>query len=163
MSRGLKVIEIRADGEFKCLQADLLPCILNITAPGEHVLEIERSIRTVKESTRTLQYDLPFKFLLKMMTEGNVFASIKNLNALPALDGVSNTLSPAALITGKSNLDFNNLLKIKYGDYMQVFTETKNDISEHTFSAIAIYSTGNAQASWYFLSLTTGKRFIGYQ
>ena len=78
-----------------------------------------------------------------MVTEGNVFTSIKKLNALPALDGVSNTLSPAALITRKSNLDFNNLLKIKYGDYAQVFTETKNDMSERTVSAIAIYPTGN--------------------
>ena len=54
LSRGLKVVEIRADGEFQCLEADLSPCILNIAAPGEHVPEIERSIRTVKESTRTL-------------------------------------------------------------------------------------------------------------
>jgi hypothetical protein len=97
------------------------------------------------------------------MIEGNVFTSVKNLNALPALNGVSKTLSPAALITGKSNLDFNNLLKIKYGDYAQVFTETKNDMSERTVSAIAIYPTRNVQASWYFLSLTTGKQITGYQ
>ena len=113
----IRQLYLSADSEFQYLQADISPCILNITAPGEHVLEIEQSIRTVKESTHTLQYNLPFKFLPKMMTEGNVFASIKNLNALPALNGVSNTLSPAALITGKSNLDFDNLLKIKYGDY----------------------------------------------
>jgi hypothetical protein len=97
------------------------------------------------------------------MVLGNVFTGVKNLNALPALNGVSKTLSSAAFITGKSNLDFNNVLKIKYGDYAQVFTEIKNDMSEHMVSTIAIYPTGNVQASWYFLSLATGKQITGYQ
>jgi hypothetical protein len=56
-----------------------------------------------------------------MMTEGCVYTSIKKLNALPALNGVSDTLSPSTLITRKQPLDFHNLLKVKYGDYAQVF------------------------------------------
>jgi hypothetical protein len=163
LSRGVTISEIRADGEFKCLEHDLQPCITNIAAPGEHVPEIERSIRTTKESTRTLQHDLPFKKQPKMMTEANVYCSIKNLNAFPAPDGVSKTLSPSTLITGKPPMDFENLLKIKYGDYAQVFKETTNDMSERTVGAIALYPSGNAQSSWYFMSLATGKRITGYQ
>ena len=163
LSRGVTISEIRADGEFKCLEHELQPCITNIAAPGEHVPEIERSIRTVKESTRTLQHDLPFTKQPKMMTEANVYCSIKNLNAFPASDGISKTLSPSALITGKPPLDFNNLLKIKYGDYAQVFKDTKNDMSERTVGAIALYPSGNVQSSWYFMSLATGKRITGYQ
>ena len=97
------------------------------------------------------------------MTKGCVYTAIKNLNAFPALNRVSNSLSPSTLITGKPPLNFNHLIKIKYGDYAQVFKETKNDMSERTASAIALYSTGNIQASWYFLSLATGKRITGYQ
>ena len=163
LSRGVTISEIRADGEFKCLEHELQPCITNIAAPGEHVPEIERSIRTVKESTRTLQHDLPFTKQPKMMTEANVYCSIKNLNAFPASDGISKTLSPSASITGKPPLDFNNLLKIKYGDYAQVFKDTKNDMSERTVGAIALYPSGNVQSSWYFMSLATGKRITGYQ
>ena len=102
LSRGVHISEIRSDGEFKCIESDILPCNLNVAAPGEHVPEIERSVRTVKESTRTLQYDLPYKTQPKMMTEGNIYTAIKNLNALPTLNGVSKTLSPSALITGTS-------------------------------------------------------------
>jgi hypothetical protein len=163
LSRGVHISEIRSDGEFQCLESDLLPCKLNVAAPGEHVPEIERSIRTVKEATRTLQYDLPYKKQTKMMTEGNVYTAIKNLNALPALNGVSKTLSPSTLITGKPPLDFDQLLSIKYGEYAQVFTETTNDMSERTVGGIAMYPTGNTQASWYFMSLATGKRITGYQ
>jgi hypothetical protein len=163
LSRGVTISEIRADGEFKCLEHDIQPCTINSAAPGEHVPEIERSIRTTKESTRTLQHDLPFKKQPKMMTEANVYCSTKNLNAFPASDGISKTLSPSTLITGKPPTSFNDLLKIKYGDYAQVFKETKNDMSERTTGAIALYPTGNVQSSWYFMSLATGKRFTGYQ
>jgi hypothetical protein len=163
MSRGVKVVEIRADGEFQCLEHDLHPCIINIAAPGEHVPEIERSIRTVKESSRTLQHDLPYKKQPKLMTESNVYSCIKGLNAFPALDGVSKSLSPSTLITGKPPVDFKNLMKAKFGDYAQVFLDTKNDMTERTVGAIALYPTGNMQSSWYFINLTTGKRITGYQ
>jgi hypothetical protein len=163
MSRGIKIVEIRADGEFQCLEEDLQPCIINIAAPGEHVPEVERSIRTIKECSRTLQHDLPYKKQPKLMTESNVYSCIKNLNAFPVLDGVSKTLSPLALLTGKPPVDFKNLMKAKFGDYAQVFTDTKNDMTERTVGAIALYPTGNLQCSWYFMNLATGKRITGYQ
>lgn len=163
LSRGVTISEICANGEFKCLKHDLQQFITNIAAPGEHVPEIERSIRTTKELTRTLQHDLPFKNQPKMMTEDNVYCSIKHLNAFPASDGVSNTLSSSTLITGKPPMDFENLLKIKYGEYAQVFKDTKNDMSERTLGSIALYPSGNVQSSWYFMSLATGKIFTGYQ
>ena len=36
-------------------------------------------------------------------------------------------------------------------------------MSERTVGGIALYPTGNTQASWYFMSLATGKRITGYQ
>lgn len=39
-SRGVKVKEIRADGEFDCVR-DEVPCHVNTTAPNEHLPEIE--------------------------------------------------------------------------------------------------------------------------
>ena len=97
------------------------------------------------------------------MTESNVYSSIKNLNAFPSTDGVSKTLSPSALIAGRPPVDFKNLMKAKFGDYAQVYSDTKNDMTERTIGGIALYPTGNVQASWYFMNLTTGKRFTGYQ
>jgi hypothetical protein len=161
---GVKIVKIWADGEFECLKSDLLTCVLNIAVPGEHIPKNVSSIRTVKEYTCTLQYDLPFKKKQpKMMTEGNVFTGIKHFNALPSLNGISNTLSPSVLLARKSALHFNNLLKIKYGDYAQVFTKTKNGMTEHIVSDITIYPTGNIQASWCFLSLATGMCITVYQ
>ena len=89
LSRGVTMSEIRADGELKCLEHELQPCVTNIAAPGEHVPEIERSVRTTKESTHTLQHDLPFQKQPKMMTEANVYCSIKHLDVSHPSDGIS--------------------------------------------------------------------------
>jgi hypothetical protein len=45
------VDNVMMDGEFESLQSDLcsLEIGLNVSAPDEHVSEIERYIRTVKE------------------------------------------------------------------------------------------------------------------
>ena len=52
LSRGIKVIKVRADREFACIQDDA-PCPISTAAPGTHVPEIGRSIRYVKEGART--------------------------------------------------------------------------------------------------------------
>ena len=59
--RGFHVINIFADNEFECIRNELLPCNLNIAAKLEHVPEVERSVRTVKESIRYTSNGLPFK------------------------------------------------------------------------------------------------------
>ena len=51
MQRGFRVIETHMDGEFESLRGDLaeLKINLNTTARDEHVPEIKRYIRTLKE------------------------------------------------------------------------------------------------------------------
>ena len=48
-SRGFLIPDIHCDHEFDCIKNDILPCQLNITPKDDHVGEIERSIRTIKE------------------------------------------------------------------------------------------------------------------
>ena len=49
--RGFQIKECNGDGEFESLRADIAEnrAVLNIASEGEHVPEIERYIRTVKE------------------------------------------------------------------------------------------------------------------
>ena len=59
------------------------------------------------------------------MIERNFYSGTKNLNPFLPSDGVSKTLSPSALISGRPPVDFKNLMKEKFGDYAQVFSDTK--------------------------------------
>jgi type II secretory pathway component PulJ len=62
-SRGFNIADLHTDMEFGCIRNDVLPTRLKVTAANDHVGEIERSIRTIKERTRTTIHGLPFERL----------------------------------------------------------------------------------------------------
>jgi hypothetical protein len=51
-TRGFNVTRIEGDQEFLCLANELLPIPVNIADADDHVPEVERSIRTIKERVR---------------------------------------------------------------------------------------------------------------
>ena len=108
-SRGFEIIDVHADIEFEPLREPLRPIQLHTVAKDDHVTSIERSIRTVKEDTRTCVHGLPFSKLPKMLLVDMVKQMNRNLNQFPAKDGISKTLSPMTLLTGAPKPDFNKL------------------------------------------------------
>ena len=125
-----------------------------------HVGEVERSIRTIKEWVRCSIHDLPFRNYPRVLITGCITYNIKRLNSIPAEDGISDTMSPNTLVTGAQCLDYNELVKLHFGDYVQVHQERRitNNNEPRSVGAIALYPSGNAQQTWSFMSLNTGKR-----
>ena len=66
----------------------------------DHVAEVERSMRTIKERTRCLIQGLPFKRVPKKLMHEAVASANKSLNQFPARDGMSTDMSPLAIMTG---------------------------------------------------------------
>ena len=90
------------DGQFEHLDPIkiALGVTLNTVTRGEHVPEVERYIRTLKERTRSVYNSLPFKrFPTKLLVE-IVYAQVFWLNSFPTDNGVSRTESPRLLVTG---------------------------------------------------------------
>ena len=112
-----------------------------------HVREVERSIWTVKERVRCTTHNLPFKNYPKVLVTGCINYNIKRLNNLPADDGISDIMSPNTRVTGAQNLDYNKLVKLQFGDYVQVHQERQitNSYEPRSVGAIALYPSGNAQ------------------
>ena len=63
--RGFKITHAHMDGQFEPLRAELakMKISLNTASNDEHVPEVERYIRTIKERTRGQYNVLPFKYL----------------------------------------------------------------------------------------------------
>jgi len=143
-ARGFNIVDVHCDMEFECVQHDFLPTTVNLTPRDAHVGEIERSIRTIKERIRADIHSLPFRRLPKIMIVELVRRAIILLNQFPALDGVSKTLSPKCIMTGKPNLDYNSL-KIEFGSYALVFEDNSptNTTKSRSTGAIALNRTGN--------------------
>ena len=98
---------------------------------------------------------LPFKQVPRVMLIHLIKNAIFWLNTLPARDGVSSMQSPRYLMTGQE-LDYNNHVRLEFGEYVQTHKEHTNNMDKRTMGAICLGPTGNQQRSHWFLSLATG-------
>jgi Reverse transcriptase (RNA-dependent DNA polymerase)/Zinc knuckle len=157
--RGFNLHTLVMDGEFECLRPSLaaMSVTLNITSRDEHVPEAERRIRVIKERVRAIWNTLPFDRMPARMVIEMVYCCNFWLNCFPAADGISDTLSPRAIVDG-TNIDFKKHCKVQFGDYVQTHEPHDNSMVPRTTGAIALRPTGNDQGGHFFYSLTSGKR-----
>lgn len=95
-ARGFKINIMLMDNEFETLRGELssIGITLNTTANDEHVADIERHIRTVKERIRSIYNTLPFtRFPTRLIVE-MVYYSVFWINSFPQLTGISNYQPP---------------------------------------------------------------------
>ena len=161
-SRGLQITSIHGDNEFNIttLKESIRPIMLHIYGRNEHVGVAERSIRTIKEQTRSICHSLPYKYYTKLMTTALLSNVTYWLNAFPHKDGVSKNLSPASIVLGRSPIDYNHS-RIAFGSYAMVYTSTNNNMSKRSVEAIAL-NPSNEKGGYYFMSLETGRKINGY-
>ena len=155
---GFRVRHVLMDGQFECLRGVLLgmQALLNTTSRDEHVGDIERYIRTIKERMRCASTTVPFDTLTSIMTIELGKRTVFWLNAFPAADGISTTLSPRTIVTGQT-LNYDRHCTYDFGEYVQTHEEHDNTMAPRTIGALAMRPTGNAQGSYYFFSLSTGR------
>ena len=123
MHRGFLITTVHSDGEFAPLQALVasLPGgpMINLESANEHVTEIERKIRVVKERCRAAQHGLTFQRIPKFLTIQIVFQTVKMLNFFPTKGAISDTLSPKTIMSGDI-FNYKKHLSLQVGQYCQV-------------------------------------------
>ena len=166
VARGFTIGAVESDNEFACLKPDLLPINLNVTAKDDHVPEVERSIRTVKERHRTCLHGLPYKRIPAIMIIAAVTRANASLNQLPRAESkaMPKGVSIRETILGIPDPGYHEL-SLPFGQYCQVYEDPDppNTTAPRTLGAIALHPTGNAQGSHYFMSLRTGQRISRQQ
>ncbi len=158
VTRGFRVTIIIADNQFESMRGELadLHCLLHVVARDEHVPEVERYNRTIKERVRAQYNVLPFKHLPPIFVVEMVYASVFWRNMFALKGGVSKTMSPSEIVLNR-RLDFNAHCKVEFGEYVQTHEEHDNSMNTRTIGAIATRpSTGDG--AYYFISLATGRR-----
>ena len=75
---------------------------LNLTSANEHVAEIERKIRVIKERVRAVIYSLPFNAIPQIMLIHAVLFVTKQLNLFPVKGGISAQFSPRQILSGET-------------------------------------------------------------
>jgi hypothetical protein len=115
LQRGFHIKTVHADGEFAPIKPliEFMPGgpMVNLASTNEHVPEIERRIRVVKERCRATRHSLPYEIIPKLTTIHIVLNVVKLLNLSPTKGGVSDTLSPKTIMPGET-LDFKKHLSL---------------------------------------------------
>ena len=155
---GFKITVALMDGEFVPLRGGLaeLGIRLNETSRDEHVGDVERYIRTVKERMRAIYNTLPFQKIPARLVIEMAKTAVFWLNAFPTEKGVSQDLSPRTILTGQQ-VDYKRHGRYQFGEYVQTHEEHNNSMNPRTVGTLALRPVGNGQGSFYFLSITTGR------
>ena len=147
--RGFQVSILLMDGQFDKNNLDgeiaAFGITLNVVAADEHVPEIERHIRTMKERARSVINMLPFeRYPARMIIELVSFCGFW-LNSFPAVGGISDVLSPRAIILG-SAINYATHCKLEFGTYVQVHEKHDNSMIPRTTGAIALRPRATTRA-----------------
>ena len=156
---GFRVGTVLMDNEFEKLRPLVPTLSINTTAANEHVPEIERRIRLIKERGRGILNTLPFKKMPRVILIELIYHVVLWLNAFPCKSGISDTLSPRELVY-RHRLDFAKHFRAPFGSYCEVHDEPAptNNMVSRSVPAIVLGPTGNLQGTYKFFSLATGKK-----
>jgi len=164
--RGFRIMSIHADNQFRPLVRKFLKhgIHMHICPPEGHVPEAKRGIQTVKGHSRSTFASLPFERYPKLLKQYIVTHGGNPPNMQPAKDGVSNTLSPHALITGRA-MDYKQHFSLSPGRYCEFNTYHKpaNSMKHRSSSGIALGPDPNTPGNFLFLSLDSGKPISRHQ
>jgi hypothetical protein len=160
--RGFKVTQVEGDNEFdnEVTRVTIAPRHLSIAGREEHVGQVERSIRTIKERVRCTCHVLPYKRYPKIMIQSLIELSVLWLNSFPQEDGVSDVLSSAAIVEGRPLPDCASK-KILFGSYAILFARTNNNMNQRGERAVTMRET-NRPGHYRFMSLDTGRSIHSY-
>ena len=159
-SRGLTVSHVHADYEFESVRLSLLPTELQVVGQGDHVPEIERSVRTLKDDFRTIVHALPYTYFTRLMIRSLLLHVVRLRNIFPNKNGISDVLSPSTLVTGSGRPNLHDF-SLEFGTYVIVKNHCNitNTMEPRGTGAIALLPA-NPHGSWYFMSLQSGDRII---
>lgn len=154
---GFIVRHVLMDMEFEPLVDQVDAVIVNTTAAREHVGDIERQIRVIKDRAHAVTSELPYKncmpdaFIIRL-----VYFCVFWLNAFVNDNGVSDVYLPRKLVTGLK-VDYAKHCRARWGAYVEASDdlEITNTQRDRTSPCIMLGPTGNSQGSVWCFNLET--------
>ena len=150
---------IECDREFTSILShveDTLEITLNPTNADDHVPEIERNNRFLKERFRATFHSLPYKAIPVVMIRYLAILVARQANYFPAKYGISKFYSPRMLIERKP-LIYERDCRYNFGAYIQANQPTTNTPQARTRDGIYLCPSTNSQGGHVVMALDTGK------
>jgi hypothetical protein len=140
-SAGFHIKTIHCDGEFPTMMEKVKDDVgvrMNFTNALDHVPEVERNNRTIKERVRAAYHRLLYKALPRQFIRYLVTTQASKLNLFPAKGGISPYCSPRPIL-GLPQLDYAKHCAVPFGAYVQANHEMNQTNSNAAWTIDAIY------------------------
>ena len=146
---------------FEKIKDEYDKLVVNITTAREHVGEIERAIRHIKDRTRCVVSNLRvagFQYLHTWIVVHCLYFVVMIINAVLAEGSISTVLSPREIVTQRK-LDMEKDCRVQFGSCVEASKDTivTNTMDKRTHTCIALGPSGNLQGSVKCFDLHTGK------
>ena len=158
--RGFHIATIHVDLQFKAIKdRNQLSLRTNVCSREEHVPEIERYIRVIKERARCY-FAMLLRIEINTIPRGMVMQLMRTvvfyINCFVWRKGVSQVLSPITIVEGLK-VDYHKHFHVIFGEYLMTYDGTTNTMTKRTTGAIAMGPSDNIQGGIRCFSLATGK------
>ena len=131
---------------------------LHPRASGEHVPEVERKVRTVKERVRSVIHSLAFKLARVLLVALALFC-VGRVNWCPT-KALPDQASPNEWLLGRHPDWRRDHMDKSFGSHFEVTVPaTSNDMSSRTHTALFVGATGNAHGTAVFFNVETQSLF----
>ena len=134
------------DRKFDCIIGNLseIQISIKVLSNDEHVEDIERLNRTVKERVRKVYNTIPFKKIPNIMIIELVDKVIFCINDLPHSPSVRGDLRPRQIVTSLT-FNYNKHCHLQLRKYAQVHEYHGNTMQECSKGSIVLRPTRNSQ------------------
>ena len=149
-NRGFNIEACHGDNEFNlhALRETFPTVAFEIYGRNEHVGKVERSVRTIRDRSRRICLDQPYKRYPKIMIHGLITNVNYWLNQFPNKKSASTTISP---VLGRNNSDLSQKL-LSLCAYAIAHVQSSSGMKVRSIPAIGLYPSNVAGGS-YFMSL----------
>lgn len=115
---------ILADNEFQSLKEALEGTVVNVNLvpKDEHVPEVERQNRVIKERARAIVQTLPYHRMPKRMRAAMLQYVVYWLNTFPHK---GQDISPRMMIMGEQKMDYKKICKVPFRAYVQAHNDNQ--------------------------------------
>ena len=162
---GFHVHTCYADGEFAHLRNLVEGVHIDASGNDEHVGDIERAIRVIKERVRAVRSSMPCTRIPRHVLIELVALCVFWLNSFHPKGGISRSYSPRTILLG-TTVSQRLHCRLPFGSYAKVHDSPlpSNDTgTPRTTPALCLGPTGNSRGTYRFFSLNTGVVTRRYQ
>jgi hypothetical protein len=153
-AKGFKITKLISDGRFSTLTEYIhsREIIHETLGAGSHVSIVENKIKCIKNRARSILASLPYHLPVSLYPH-LIYFETQAVNMV-ITKNYMNQMTPFENFMGRK-IDYKTDLKIYFGQYVRIFSDSSNKLEPRTSGAIALLPSHNLKGTITFYDLNT--------